>query len=59
LRQAQIERPQEFAGVLERADFLEELGLPADEAARAAGSNLHSVQVMRSRKKGAVRGKRK
>lgn len=59
LRQAQIERPQDFQGVLEKVNFLEGLGLPQEEAALAVGSTLNSVQVMRSRSKGTKRGKAK
>jgi hypothetical protein len=59
LRQVQQDRPSEIGNVLAKADFLESLGLPAGEAARAVGSTQHSIQVMRSRKKGAGIGKRK
>jgi DNA-directed RNA polymerase specialized sigma24 family protein len=59
LRQAQQERPQDFANVLDKVDFLEGLGLSQADAARAVGSTLNSVQVLRSRKKGAGSGKKK
>jgi hypothetical protein len=59
LRQAQQDRPTEVGSVLAKADFLESLGLPPHEAAAAVGSTQHSIQVMRSRKKGAGIGKRK
>lgn len=59
LRQAQQERPQDFENVLDKVEFLEGLGLPLEDAASAVGSTLNSVQVMRSRKKGNVRGKKK
>lgn len=59
LRQAQAERPHAFEAILDKVQFLEALGLSLHDAAVAVGSTLNSVQVMKSRSKGAKRGKEK
>lgn len=58
LRKAQQDNPKEFENVLAKVEFLEGLGLSQEDAAKAVGSTLNSVQVMRSRKKGGSRGKK-
>lgn len=52
------EKVRKFNGVLERVDFLEAMGLPAADAATAAGSSKASVDELRrlARNK-KVRGK--
>ena len=45
--------------VLERAIFLENLGVPEAEAAVTVGSTLASIREMKRRKKGAKRGRKK
>jgi hypothetical protein len=59
LKQAEKERPQDFSNVLDKVNFLTELGLPEADAAYGAGSNPKSVQVMRSQKKARGRGPKK
>lgn len=49
LREA--EKQKKFDGVLERVDFLESLGLPAADAAKAAGSTKASVDELRRRQR--------
>jgi hypothetical protein len=43
----EAERTSKFKGVLERVGFLEALGLPSEDAARAAGSSKASVDELR------------
>lgn len=43
----EAERTRKFEGVLERVDFLEALGLPPTDAAKAAGSSKASVDELR------------
>lgn len=45
----EAERTSKFNGVLERVDFLEALGLPSGDAAKAAGSSKASVDELRRR----------
>ena len=44
--------PDKTDSVLKRVKFLEGLGVPAKDAAGAAGSSAKSVRVLRSRKGG-------
>jgi len=53
------QQSKQFAGVLDKVDFLSGLGLPEADAAYAAGSTPESVRVMRSQKKGGKRGRKK
>jgi hypothetical protein len=58
----EAERQKKFDSVLERVDFLESLGLPSPDAAKAAGSSKASVDELRRlqrNKKGAKNGKAK
>jgi hypothetical protein len=59
LKQAEKEMPDDFANVLDKFNFLTALGLPEADAAYGAGSNLKSVQVLRSRKKALSRARKK
>jgi len=43
----EAERAKKFDSVLERVDFLEALGLPPADAAKAAGSSKASVDELR------------
>jgi hypothetical protein len=43
----EVERTRKFESVLDRVDFLEALGLPLLDAARAAGSSKASVDELR------------
>jgi hypothetical protein len=43
----EAERTKKFDGVLERVDFLEALGLPLADAAKAASSSKASVDELR------------
>ena len=52
-------KPGDFTSVLDKVKFLTDLGLPEADAAFFAGSNLQSVRVMKSQKKGASRGRKK
>jgi hypothetical protein len=58
----EAEGEKKFDGVLERVDFLESLGLPPADAAKAAGSSKASVDELRRlqrNKKAAKNGKAK
>jgi hypothetical protein len=59
LFQAQHTRPEDFSNALDKVKFLTDLGLPQADAAYTAGSNPKSVGVMRARKKGGHRGRKK
>jgi hypothetical protein len=50
--------PDKADSVLKKVKFLEGLGVPAKDAAGAAGSTAESVRVMKATK-GAKRGSRK
>jgi hypothetical protein len=56
-----VDEQKKFASVLERVDFLEGLGLPPADAARAAGSSKASVDELRrlARNRKAGNGKAK
>ncbi len=59
----EVERLKRFDGVLERVDFLESLGLPTADAAKAVGSSKASVdelrRLQRNRKKDGKNAKTK
>jgi hypothetical protein len=55
----EAERTKKFDGVLDRVAFLEALGLPAPDAASAAGSSKASVdELRRQQRKRKSRGKK-
>lgn len=59
----EAERTKKFDGVLDRVEFLEALGLPAVDAASAAGSSKASVdelrRLQRNRKANGKKAKKK
>lgn len=67
LQAARKNEPTKYKEVLEKVDFLEGLGLPAKDAAEAAGSTAESVRVAKfnrnkakkSGKKGKARGRKR
>jgi hypothetical protein len=59
LNKAQQTKPEDFSNILDKVKFLTDLGLPATDAAYAAGSNPESVRVMRARKRGGRRARKK
>jgi hypothetical protein len=67
LQAARKNEPTKYKEVLEKVDFLEGLGLPAKDAAEAAGSTAESVRVAKfnrnkakkSGKKSKARGRRR
>jgi hypothetical protein len=64
---ARAREPDKYKEVLEKVDFLEALGLPAKDAAEAAGSTAESVRVAKfnrnrakkSGKKSKARGRKR
>jgi len=67
LHAARKNEPTKYKEVLEKVDFLEGLGLPAKDAAEAAGSTAESVRVAnfnrnkakKSGKKSKARGRKR
>jgi hypothetical protein len=53
LQGARKNEPTRYKEVLEKVDFLEGLGLPAKDAAEAAGSTAESVRVAKFNRKKA------
>jgi hypothetical protein len=51
--------PDKMNSVLKKVKFLKGLGIPDKNAAGAAGSTANSVNVMKSRKRGDIRGRKK
>jgi|GEM_PF-3278400 len=47
----ETERAKKFDTLLDRVDFLESLGLPLEDAAKAAGSSKASVDELRRRQR--------
>jgi hypothetical protein len=60
LQAARKNEPTKYKEVLEKVDFLESLGLPAKDAAEAAGSTAESVRVAKfNRNKAKKSGKKR